>query len=297
MEILREGIVTPQRVHALLKTVKELQHAKREAIQDILQPRILLSKDGKQSSANEEKQNTINKIITQALRFNLIIKDEQEVLRLAPDIPKKIEDSSVYRQFLQSRLCGVDNESEDNYILNCFTAWFAVQNEKAIISKQSETLSEYFNQQMFPSEQDDTESRETRKFNSTKYNGWLSWASFLGWVRKYDNVAVPDATNRLLGILNTVLNDKNKISITEFIARMSEVCPELDDGNLFIRVWESSRPTEEYGKKLTLMLSTALRTCEKLGYLELTTEPDASDVWQLYDAEGKIRITHIRRRN
>jgi hypothetical protein len=289
MEILREGIVTPQRVHALLKTVKELQHAKRESIQDILQPRIL--------SANDGKQNTINKIITQALRFNLITKDEQEVLRLAPDIPKKIEDLSVYRQFLQSRFCGIDIETEDNYILNCFTAWFAVQNEKAILPKQSETLAEYFNQQMFPSEQEDSDERETRKFNSTKYNGWLSWASFLGWVKNYGNVTVPDATYRLLGILSDVLNDKNKISITEFIARMSAVCPELDGGNLFIRAWESSRPTEEYGKKLTLMVSTALRTCEKLGYLELTTEPDASDVWQLYDAEGKIRITHIRRRN
>ncbi len=296
MEILNNGVITPQRLHALLKLVDTLRQPKHEDLISGLQPIVLFDDPNTKSPAD-----ITGTMITTARNFGFIVEDsETQALSLAADIPKNIENPAVYRRFLQQRFAGIAHENDDNFLMNLFVAWFAVQNERIFVPKQSERLSIRFNNELFPNEpSDEGDTRQTRAFNSTKFNGWRTWASFLGWVRIFGtDEVVPDASGRLDEVVSRVFQHKNWLSFSEFMSDLSEICPELDGGSLYQRAWEASRATEPQGKQLSLMLSTALRTRHNLGVLELEMAADASDVWQLYPAQGMelSRISHIRRR-
>lgn len=296
MEILNNAVITPQRLHALLKLVDTLRQPKREDLISCLQPIVLFDDPNTKSPSD-----ITGTMIANARKFGLIVEDpDTQILSLSADVPKNIENPDVYRQFLQQRFAGVSHETDDNFLMNLFVAWFAVQNERVFVTKQSESLSIRFNNELFPHEpSDEGDTRQTRAFNPTKYNGWRTWASFLGWVRVYgSDEVVPDASYRLAEATAHVLDNKNWLSFSEFMNSLGEICPELDGGTLFNRAWEASRATEVPGKQLGLMLSTALRTCHNLKILELKMNADASDVWQLYPAQGMElgRISHIRRR-
>lgn len=77
--------------------------------------------------------------------------------------------------------------------------------------------------------------------------------------------------------------------------RLARACPELDGGRLFTYCWQASRRGEEQGHRLSLMLSTALRTLDGLGHICLLARADAAENWQLSPAEGSRHqlVTHI----
>lgn len=286
MEILNQAPVTPQRFHALLKLVQALQQPKREDIQNCLQPPSL-----------HENQDTSKLVINHAVKFNILIEDQDTgILRLAEDVPTDIANIKAYRRFLQRRFTGITQPRSDNYLLNQFTAWYAVQNERVYSSKPDELASNFSNQMY-----DRTDDSEGRTFNDTKFNGWRNWASFLGWGHTYNIQSaiqlqfVPDAAERLIGVLPDLLPDTQWMTMGAFMESLAEGCPELDGGRLFNQCWEASRPTETRGIQISLMLSTALRVSQKRGYLEFKIEADSRDVWQLVPAQGMInRISHIR---
>ncbi len=201
---------------------------------------------------------------------------------------------------MQRSVLGLTDQNHPNYRLNLYSAWYITQNERVFqfIDKDFETR---FNEELSDGDDD-----EARKFNSTKFNGWRTWAAFLGlgWLIKprlsgRSEILVPCASNRLKGVLAQLLTqDDQVIKFSLFAERVAELCPELDGGLLFSYCWEASRGSYRRGNNLSLALSTGLRQLHDSSEIELIRQADATDIWQLYPAEGQQikQVTHIRLR-
>ena len=109
---------------------------------------------------------------------------------------------------------------------------------------------------------------------------------------------MPDATGRITGPTAQLLSLADDfVSVGGFLRGLMTECPELDGGILFEQCWQASRGNEVRGNRLSLMLSTALRTLHNLGTVELINRPDANETWTLFPAQSHIgRVSHIRRK-
>jgi len=304
MELLT-GEVSPHRVHALLRLVRRLRNPQREDLLDLLQPSALLS--------NQRASMAIYRV---AKRYDLIVEQADKRVAIQPDIDSadKIESVAAFRAIMQKRLLAVTEEHENSYQLNLLAAWYAVQNERLFHYKKKDEISVQFNADMYP--RSDTESRTRgRGFNPDDLNGWLRWASFLGWglvvtvgKGKGKEKLLPDAHIRLQAVLPELLSATDgRIPFAIFAHRLAERCPELDGGVLFEKCWQASRSAENRGNRLSLMLSTGLRVLHEAGQtcpesskdqvrsIELTRQGDATDIWRLYPAQAHPlnEITHI----
>lgn len=285
-EILNSADITPHRLHALLRLVSRLRSPSREDILNLLQPRSLPAVKNQTAAAN---------VYAAARSCNLIAEsaDNVVVLTLPSELIERAED---YRRHMQNILLGITEEDADNHLLNIYTAWYAVQDERVfrIDRKQFETE---FNREIYP-------QAEIRPFNETKLTGWRLWAAFLGcgWPMPFGNseLLIPDAHDRLLPLLDKFLpEDKHDIPFGDFMVTLAEFCPELDGGVLFERCWRASRGGVDRGNTLSLMLSTALRTLHDRKQIELVLRPDALEKWHLFAASGHElgSLSHIRRRS
>lgn len=284
-EILNQAIFTPHRIHALLHLVIRLREPKREELNNLLQPGELV-----------DKQTIVKEVYNAARNCNLITEDADGVVKLAVD-RNQIETMQSFRRHMQRILTGVTDAQDNNYLLNLYTAWYAVQNEQVLTSLNRKDFETNFNDQVYPDVED-------RQFNSTKFNGWRTWATFLGWGRLMRistfEVLVPDATARIEPILDDLLPaGEQLVQFSSFAHHLAEACPELDGGPLFEYCWQASRGAEQRGNSLSLMLSTALRVHHHYQRIELVRQPDADQLWQLYPAMGHSlqEVSHIRRRS
>jgi len=289
-EIFREALATPLRLQAVLKLLVLLGDKPRKEVLALLQPESL-----------SEDQNTVNAIITLLITLGIVRKiapDDQ--LGLAEHVPSDIDRLESYRLYMQKRLLGVTNpNAPNNYVLNQFAAWIAVQDERIAQLKKVD-LTARFNEEMYPAEANDASDAQTRVMNDTKYNGWINWATFLGWGLSHNAFKagfVPDASNRIFGVLGALLAEEDPLPMSIFMDRLAEHCPELDGGSLFENAWQLSRPTENRGSRLSLMLSTGLRVLERQGELTLLLMPDAGDLWRLFPIQGGLnQVSHISHR-
>jgi hypothetical protein len=284
-EILNSSVVTPPRLHAMVRLVSRLHNPTREDIYDLLQPTKLLSK--------LKDQNTANDVYTAARQSGLLLEDEAKIVRLQAEA-QDVEQLADFRRAMQRKLLHITDDSSNNYLLNIFNAWYAVQEER-IFQLTSKDFEIRFNDEIFP-------GSEGRDFNTTKYNGWRNWTVFLGlgWPMRFSgrDLVVPDANERLLPLLDELLPDGEKIVLfSTFMEQLAEYCPELDGGRLFERCWQASRGAEKRGNRLSLMLSNALRVLHDSGAIELVSQSDAPVRWQLYAAVGHPlhQVSHIRR--
>jgi hypothetical protein len=292
MEIINNNQITPRRLHALVRLVSRLRQPNRASLLDLLQPPDLV-----------DSQEAAKAVYNAAVRYNLIVEDDSsDRVALHKDIAngKDIDSADAYRAFMQKRLTGVANEHEDNYLLNLVTAWYAVQNERIFQYQRKEDISEQFNADMDPRDQEEL-LEEGRLFNPTKLNGWLTWAYFLGWGWRMtigrQEILMPDAGKRLLPALPVLLSDSGEIRFGQFATKLAELCPELDGGSLFKKCWTASRGAEEQGKQLSLMLSTGLRSLHDNKLIQLIDTGDAAETWHLYPAQAHtvVRVTHIQK--
>lgn len=289
-EVFRVALTTPLRLQAVLKLLALLGDKPREEIQTLLQPGVL-----------SNNQNTSREVINLLKNLGMVIETEPEgQLSLAEDVPRDIAKLESYRCYMQSNLLGItDPNAPNNYVLNQFAAWFAVQDDRIAQTKLVD-LTARFNEQLYPAETGGAANGQTRTMNETKFNGWRNWAAFLGWGLTHDAFQsgfVPDANLRVGGLLETLLPVVDElVPMRAFMDTLAKHCPELDGGNLFEDVWVLSRPTEERGNRLSLMLSTGLRVLARCGKVELIDMADAGDLWQLFPVQGGInRISHIKR--
>lgn len=286
-EILNSATITPHRLHAMVRLIPRLKNLNpsRNDVLNMLQPEIL-----------SKNQNTSADVYKAARHCNLIQESEGEgVVSLVVD-QDQIETFQNFQRQMQRILTGITDEQENNHLLNIYTAWYAVQNE-SILTYTRKDFESHFNKQVYPGEED-------RQFNTTKFNGWRTWAAFLGWGRLMKkgtfDILVPDATLRIEPLLGCLLPDGEQlVSFGAFVQNLAATCPELDGGVLFNYCWKASRGAEQRGTRLSLMLSTALRVLHNLEQIELVRQADASYLWQLYPAMGHPvqEVSHIRRRN
>jgi hypothetical protein len=283
-EILNNATITPHRLHTMILLVSRLHEPKEKDVFNWLQP-VSLNKN----------QNTSRDVFNAARHCNLLEENSQGVISLTVDADQ-IASMQGFRHHMQRVLTGITGDQENNYLLNIYTAWYAVQQEQ-VFGFERKDFEVNFNKRVYP-------DSEERHFNTTKLNGWRTWAAFLGWgrvmkIRTFD-ILIPDATERIAPILCDLLPDgKQIIPFGTFAKHLSAACPELDGGALFNYCWQASRGDEQQGNTLSLMLSTALRVLDTRGQIALVRHADAEQLWQLFPAMGQSvqTVSHIQRRD
>lgn len=282
-EIINNGQITPHRLHVLVKLVARLKKSTRQELLDILQP-----------SSLSNNQDAAKAVYRAAIRCELIEEsDDDETINLHSKISPTInvESKVAFREILQKRILGVTDPDKDNYLLNLFAAWYAVQDSEVLKTHKRE-IHINFNGDLFPADsQSGIESG--RAFNETKFNSWKTWAIFLGWGYEYKDILIPLPNERIRPLIQKFKHQSMPFS--SFINKISQDCPELDGGVLYEYCWGSSRSAHNKGQNISLMLSTGLRVLHQLKELRLYRQADAPDLWQLHPAEGFPiqEITHI----
>lgn len=287
MEIINDNQVEKHRVQALVRLVADLPKPTRLEVVNLLQPKLLV-----ESTSSGDIQSSAANTYRIAEDCRLIVVNQDQVLE--PGVPsEKFETMSAFRHYMQSVVLGVTEEGKSNYLFNLFLAWYAVQDERVLKELTKTGYDGPFNDQLFP------DAPPPRHFNATKLTAWRKWATFLGlgWPMRFGSreIIIPDATVRIRPLLPTLFPDKALLPFGIFMERLAVTCPELDGGALYHYCWQASRGADERGRRLSLMLSTALRTLDGLGVVRLEEHADALEKWQLYPADGKPhkQATHI----
>ncbi len=292
MEIINDAQVEPRRLQVILRLISNLPTAKKEEIFRLAQLPVVLEhmpelpKNSLLASENTYKH---------AVDCELVRENSDKSLSLLVN-PENITTMPAFRNHMRNVILGITDMNQPNYVFNLFSAWYAVQNERILQNLVQQECCIAFNTDMrnlfFKSSE--------RAFNTTKLNAWHKWAEFLGLGRTIKvgshPVLMPDATERVKSILREVLPNGEEIRFGVFIERLAVICPELDGGKLFQDCWKASRGEEVQGNRLSLMLSTALRTLARLQVIELFNRADSLDVWQLRQSLGSLykQVTHIR---
>lgn len=285
-EILNSATVTPPRLHALVRLAGRLREPARADLFDLVQPTFALPKLDNQVAAKD--------VFTAARSCGLLSEDEHKAVTLLVD-PASVERLEDFRRHMQGVLLGVTDEGADNYLLNLYSAWYAVQDDR-VFRFALKDFEVHFNSEISP-------EAETRQFNTTKLNGWRNWAAFLGagWPINLGarRLLAPDTHDRLEPLLGHLLPEgEQPVVLGAFMDLLAERCPELDGGLLFERCWQASRGSERRGNRLSLALSNGLRVLHDTGAVELLLRADAATRWQLFPAVGHPvqHVSHIRRR-
>jgi len=282
MEIINEGQAEKHRLQALVMLVIELGEVEQSHLYDLLQPR--------EPGDAQDAQSSARVTLLVAKECQLVSVDEKRCVRGLVE-RAQCEQLPAFQALMAHRLLGVSAEDASNYLFNLFSAWYAVQDEKVLQELVETGYDGPFNDQVFP-------DAPTRSFNGTKLVAWRKWAVFLGlgWILRLGGreILVPDASKRVRSVLGELFGEQTTLMFAHFMERLASVCPELDGGRLFTYCWQASRG-EEKGNRLSLMLSTALRTLDGLGHLRLLCQADALESWRLYPAEGSRhqQVTHI----
>ncbi|GHO61355.1 hypothetical protein KSC_002470 [Ktedonobacter sp. SOSP1-52] len=290
MEIINDARIEWRRLWALARLVADLETSTQQEIFDLLQPQVLTDK----SAAATVAGSTTAIAIRQAIDIGLLQEREDKTISLGVS-SDKLASESAFRDCMRDLLLGVTERHRSNYLFNLFSAWYAVQDTRVFYELAEQKYFPQFNADMSPSQATD----DQRLFNDTKLNGWRKWAVFLGlgWSMRFNGreVVVPDATGRLRAALPAIFQEGEYMTLEQFIERLGRACPELDGGKLFTLCWQASRGSDVQGNRLSLMLSTGLRTLDRLQSIRLEYQADSLSVWQLYPAQGSVhqQLTHI----
>jgi hypothetical protein len=286
-ELLNNGPAIPHRLHALVRLVARRPGIARAQLFDLLQPPSLMA------GTSADPQNAAKVVLDSAIMTGLVSMDRSD--RVILSVPQdSIEELAAFRQLMRERVLGMTDDGEPNYIFNLFAAWYAVLDEQ-VLTRPAEEITRSFNERVFP-------TADVRKMNQQKLAGWRPWAEFLGFgwgmSRGNQRFLVPDCTERIAPHLDRWLpNATQSLPLGEFMRAIGRDCPELDGGALFQYAQQAGRPTEDRGRRLSLMLSTALRGFHDRGICRLRPVADAAEVWTLFPATGHElqQVTHIDR--
>ena len=280
-------VVTPQRIHALVKCVHVLGEVPRETLLDLLQPNAI----------TDNRETTIL-VYRYARRYDLVKENETTDRRVSLAIPATVvTDYETFRQHMQQVLLGVTDEAQDNFLLSQFAAWYACQDER-VMGYSKASFEAKFHEDLYPS------SKQRVLAEQPGISAWRTWAEFLGWgwplkfAQGEEAKIVPDATLRIRPLLLKLLPDlRIDVPLGAFVARLGAICPELDGGVLYARCWDASHGGEPRGNRVSLMVSTALRVLNQEGAIALIDRRDVADNWTLFPAQSYInRVTHVQRK-
>jgi len=281
-ELIDNNHILPHRLFAMIGVVNQFPRIKREDLLNLVQP----------TAENQEtSKNTFLKC--QLCGLIQVSEGSEKRTTLAVD-PKVATDFEAFRAHMQSTLLGVTEESQNHFILNQFTAWYAV-NDQWVVETNKADWEVKFNDHLYPHE------RERVINEHPGITTWIAWADFLGWgwpikFGTQQTRLVPDCTLRLRPLISALLPEDSFIPYGVFAKRLADRCPELDGGLLFKQCLMAAFPHERRGNRLSLMLSTALRVLHEQGHIVLEKRADATETWTLFPAQTyHNQITHIRR--
>jgi len=278
-EIINHAQITPMRLYALLRLVSDYPGEDGKKICGLLQPNSI-----------SENTDAANGVLDAAVKCGFVITNSNQQYFPSKSLPPDLN-IKQYLDLMQQNLLGITEEEKNNFLLNIFAAWYAVLDEKALTYENKGFMAADFNKQIFP-------DLESRALNDTKLRGMEDWLSFLGFgwnLDRGDNFLIPDATGRIEPLLPKLLPVQEWVPFGKFMKQIADYCPELDNGELYKRCWSAINGQKVHGNKISLMLSTGLRTLQSTGEISLDRVADASDQWTLFEdisSEFNI-ITHI----
>ena len=133
-------VVTPQRLRALVACVDAVPNVSRGALMNLLQPRAIT-----------DNQETTKLLYNYARRYQLVQEVEDGKHTVILGVPSVTAlDAEVFRSHMQGVLLGATDESQDNFLLNQFTAWYAAQDER-VMGYSKATLEAKFHEDLYPS--------------------------------------------------------------------------------------------------------------------------------------------------
>ena len=182
---------------------------------------------------------------------------DEKLLRLNVGL-QVIENMNTFRLYINKN---IETISEGQFYKKT-KAWMYNSDRLFHIEKESQTVSKlvgYLN-----------EIDSTLKLDEDAMRAWRFWSSFLGFGYLHDMVFLPNAAVFVHDcIVNTKLEKDKEYTISEFIEKLHP----------YISICIS--PEDEKEHKMGLALSSALRTLNDLGIVELKYINDRQDEWKM----------------
>ena len=227
---------TPARVEMLLEVVRSMSGRKLDAptIRQLLQPEGLPGLTAKSDQAS--------RIISAARELELITDQADGMIRPARSRDHRSAKVALIEAIDQKVLS--DDKVEPWFAL--FFAFLLGRDESAGSGAQSgidwETR---FERELF------RDTKPSNRFNLDKYRGLRRWFRYsgLGW-HDSDNTFHPNPYDRIARNLPIIFGKTRELAIDAFMERLSEVCPELDGGHIFLRAnlgWDCASRTMTLG--------------------------------------------------
>lgn len=267
---------TPARVEMLLELVRSMSARKLDTatIRQLLQPAGLPDVTSKSDQAG--------KMIAAARDLDLIEDQAGGMIRASRTRDNRSARTAVV-EAIDERVLR-DDKVEPWFAL--FYAFLLGRDESAAAGPEAATRWEArFERELFGG------TKQINRFNDTKYRGLRRWFRYsgLGW-HDGDDRFHPDPYERVVRQLPAIFNQGPDLPIDGFMERLSEHCPELDGGHLFLRAnpnWDRSART------ITLGLSHALVDLHLDGILVLNCPLD-SDGWSIAKAAPPRDGRHLK---
>jgi len=140
--------------------------------------------------------------------------------------------------------------------------------------------------------------------NDTRWSGFVSWATFLGFGRSESGKAsggfISDPTQVLVSVLESVLPKKKEIGVNDLLSDIADMIPVFDRGTYRQEVEKNLRPEKWKApgpNQLSTSMSRALLRLEAQGMLRLEKRSDADFQVRLLGRGNKAvrNVTHVQR--
>jgi hypothetical protein len=267
---------TPARVEMLLEVVRSMSGRKLDAptIRALLQPAGLPGLTSKSDQAG--------RTITAARELGLIEDQSDGMIRASRARDNRSARTAVIEAIDEKVLS--DDKIEPWFAL--FYAFLLGRDESAPAEPEAAKHWEArFDRELFGG------VKQPNRFNDTKYRGLRRWFRYcgLGW-HDADGRFHPNPYERLSRQLPAVFQQDRDLPIDGFIERLSERCPELDGGHIFLRAnadWDGS------SRVISLGLSHALVDLHLDGVLLLNCPLD-SNGWSIAKAAPPRDKDHLK---
>ncbi|MGE0490472.1 MAG: hypothetical protein AB7S38_14795 [Vulcanimicrobiota bacterium] len=185
------------------------------------------------------------------------------------------------------RLCTCTADDPDLVLYQTF-AWFVVQCEKN--GQTTQWIEGYSRRSDLADEIDQAlrtlrPDQDARVFNDSKYASWSNWLHFTGLACDLGKSFgfYPFVYERLKRELARVSHDlglRKQLDLEIVLQEVARAMPYLDGGRIFADLSSALR-WQQPPRKLTLVLSTALRELHDLEEIELVSKGDMADAFAL----------------
>lgn len=265
-----DGPVTPMRVETFINTIRQLGTRKldREKLLKLHQP------EGLPGLKEDSRRDQAARTFTAARELGLIEVEDSGRVQLSFDRNDSRLTRTIVLEALDEQVLGGSLETEPYFAL--FYSFLLSLGKEGTTNRSGDEWAVEFERAVFAGE------RPPNPFNSTKYSGLLRWFHYsgLGW---HDSKGIFQANpfDRVLRRLPVIFDDKKELSSEEFMAGLSESCPELDGGDVFKRAHAGWNPE---GKNCTLGLSHALVELHAENKIRLHCPRDSRG-WSIIEAD------------